>query len=89
MTWKVPLVDENGNRKLLGGGAGESLLWDTVLESWISGTPSTKGYILGGYPGTPTAVIEDLAFSNETSAAISATLDTAKSAGAGVNYGNL
>ena len=44
-----------------------------------------KGYILGGDTGSKTAVIEDLLCSNETSAAIAATLDTAKSVGAGVN----
>ena len=44
-----------------------------------------KGYIMGGNTGANTAVIEDLVFSTETSAAISATLDTAKGYGAGVN----
>ena len=40
---------------------------------------------MGGYTTASTAVIEDLIFSNETSQAITATLDTAKNAGAGVN----
>jgi len=35
------------------------------------------------------SVIEDLNFSNETSAAIAATLDTAKRAGAGVQSGGI
>lgn len=48
-----------------------------------------KGYIMGGYAGAATAVIEDLIFSNETSQAITATLDTAKYDGAGVQYGYL
>jgi len=43
------------------------------------------GYILGGYTGANTAVIENLVFATETSAAIAATLDTAKHLGAGVN----
>jgi hypothetical protein len=45
----------------------------------------TKGYILGGYTTDRVAVIEDLIFATETSQAISATLDTAKSQGTGVN----
>ena len=48
-----------------------------------------KGYILGGDTGSKTAVIEDLLFSNETSAAIAATLDTAKGYGAGVQSGGI
>jgi len=56
----------------------------------MSGTgvnSSTKGYVLGGYDGDAIAVIEDLIFSNETSQAIAATLDTAKDGGTGVQYG--
>lgn len=48
-----------------------------------------KGYCMGGMPDmltpTYTDVIEDMNFSTETSAAIVATLDTAKSGGAGVS----
>jgi len=43
----------------------------------------TKGYCMGGF--LLTAVIEDLIFSNETSQAITATLDTAKDTGTGVS----
>ena len=46
---------------------------------------SAKGYILGGYTGNVTAVIEELVFSTESSAAIGATLDDAKNSGIGVN----
>jgi hypothetical protein len=45
----------------------------------------TKGYILGGFTTVNVAVIEDLIFATETSAAISATLDTAERHCAGVN----
>ena len=48
-----------------------------------------KGYILGGLTVSKTAVIEDLLFSNETSAAIAATLDTAKGYGSGVQSGGI
>ena len=55
-----------------------------VADLWVH---FAKGYILGGYTDANTAVIEDLIFSNETSQAIAATLDTAKRNGAGVQYG--
>ena len=48
---------------------------------------TAKGYILGGNTGAATAVIEQLTFSDDTSAHIDATLDTAKHGGAGVNSG--
>ncbi|QGH73444.1 MAG: hypothetical protein [Podoviridae sp. cty5g4] len=64
----------------------------TVSPTLLTLTPYTaildagyKGYIMGGSTGSVTNVIEDLIFSDETSQAISATLDTAKQLGAGVN----
>ena len=45
------------------------------------------GYAMGGYTSSITNVIEDLIFNDETSQAISATLDTAKYGGTGVQYG--
>ena len=53
-----------------------------VADLWVH---FAKGYNLGGYIDAVTAVIEDLIFSSETSQAIAATLDTAKSFSASVN----
>ena len=60
----------------------------SVSASWFSVSlpfSEYKGYIMGGFTSANVAVIEDLVFSNETSAAIAATLDTAKREGTGVN----
>ena len=45
------------------------------------------GYIMGGYTSANTNAIEDLIFNDETSQAISATLNVAKYGGTGVQYG--
>ena len=70
-----------------------SIIPDTavlIISSFIPiiSTDTYKGYILGGYTTDNVAVIEDLIFSNETSQAITATLDTAKETGSGVNSSN-
>ena len=67
----------------------ELTLWDYVDKRELVyvdiARRSGVGYILGGWTDANTAVIEDLIFATETSQAIAATLDTAKSYGAGVN----
>jgi len=60
------------------------MITDIEADLWLL---FAKGYILGGYTDANTAVIEDLIFSNETSQAIAAALDTGKREGAGVQYG--
>ena len=69
----------------------ELSLWDYVDKRELVyvdiARRSGVGYILGGYPGAYTAVIEDLIFATETSQAIVATLNTEKYDGAGVQNG--
>jgi hypothetical protein len=50
---------------------------------------STKGYAMGGYDGDYKNEIEDLNFSDETSVAIAATLNTAKYGGCCVQSGSV
>ena len=71
----------------------ELTLWDYVDKRELVyvdiARRSGVGYILGGDTGAKTAVIENLIFATETSAAIAATLDTAKDLGAGVQNGSV
>ena len=81
------IIDE-ANFKINTPADGYVMVADSGEDGGIRwGAPFPKGYILGGNTGVDIEVIEDIIFSNETSQTITATLDTAKTNGTGVQYG--